>query len=129
MARVTTKILVGAVVEAEGTFTIPYPAGTVQADYNTPQDVVFDQAGVETTAEAAFGASVITITWPAGAAGDLQPGEYYIDLNTTAGNPLPSSVTTAAYQSDSTAADLSALIVDFNALLAKLQAAGLMESA
>lgn len=32
-----------------------------------------------------------------------------------------------ATQADSTAADLAALIVDFNALLAKLKASGLME--
>lgn len=104
MARVTTEILVGAAVAPEGTFTIPYPSGTVQADYATPQDVIFDLYGVEITASAAFGASVITITWPAGAAGDLQPGTYFVDLDTLTGGDLPGTVTQAAVVADSTAA-------------------------
>jgi len=39
---------------------------------------------------------------------------------------LPSSFTPAAYQADSTAVDVAGLVNDFNALLAKLIAAGLM---
>ena len=34
----------------------------------------------------------------------------------------------AAYQADSTASDVAGLVADFNALLAKLKAAGLMAS-
>lgn len=104
MARVTTEILVGAAVAPAGTFTIPYPSGTVQADYATPQDVIFDLYGVEITASAAFGASEITVTWPAGAAGDLQPGTYFIDLDTLSGGDLPANVSQAAAVADSTAA-------------------------
>ena len=39
---------------------------------------------------------------------------------------LPSSFTPAENQSDSTATTIAGLVVDFNALLAKLKAAGLM---
>ena len=39
---------------------------------------------------------------------------------------LPSDFTPAAVQADSTATDASGLVTDFNALLAKLKAAGLM---
>jgi len=39
---------------------------------------------------------------------------------------LPSALTPAAYQADSTATTIAGLVVDFNALLAKLKAAGLM---
>lgn len=129
MAIVTVEILVGAVVAPEGTFTIPYPSGTVQADYNTPQDVIFDQAGVETTASAAFGASVITITWPALAAGDLQPGTYFIDLDTTAGGPIPNTAVQVGYLANSAAVDVAGIVASHNALLAALQASGLMKSA
>jgi hypothetical protein len=41
---------------------------------------------------------------------------------------LPSDFTPAAVQADSTATDASGLVTDFNALLAKLKAAGLMAS-
>ena len=41
---------------------------------------------------------------------------------------LPSSFTPAALQADSTATTSAGLVVDFNALLAKLKAAGLMAS-
>ena len=45
------------------------------------------------------------------------------------GTPLVRSpLTSAANQADSTAATIADLKADFNALLAKLQAAGLMES-
>lgn len=39
---------------------------------------------------------------------------------------LPSNFTPAAFQADSTATTIAGLVVDFNALLAKLRAAGLM---
>ena len=39
---------------------------------------------------------------------------------------LPSALTPAAYQADSTATTIAGLVVDFNALLAKLKAARLM---
>lgn len=38
------------------------------------------------------------------------------------------SFSPAALQADSTAADVAGLVIDFNALLAKLKAAGLMKS-
>ena len=41
---------------------------------------------------------------------------------------LPSDFTPAAFQADSTASTIAGLVVDFNALLAKLKAAGLMAS-
>ncbi|MDW7652038.1 MAG: Head fiber protein [Bacillota bacterium] len=41
---------------------------------------------------------------------------------------LPSGFTPAAFQEDSTATTIEGLVVDFNALLAKLKAAGLMAS-
>ena len=41
---------------------------------------------------------------------------------------LPSNFTPAAVQADSTATDAAGLVTDFNALLAKLKAAGLMAS-
>lgn len=41
---------------------------------------------------------------------------------------LPSSFTPAAFQADSTASTIAGLVLDFNALLAKLKAAGLMAS-
>lgn len=41
---------------------------------------------------------------------------------------LPSTFTPAAVQADSTATDITGLVTDFNSLLAKLRAAGLMES-
>jgi hypothetical protein len=41
---------------------------------------------------------------------------------------LPSTFTPAAFQADSTASTIAGLVVDFNALLAKLKAAGLMAS-
>jgi len=41
---------------------------------------------------------------------------------------LPSSFTPAAFQTDSTASTIAGLVLDFNALLAKLKAAGLMAS-
>lgn len=129
MARVTTEILVGAAVAPAGTFTIPYPSGTVQADYATPQDVIFDLYGVEITASAAFGASDITITWPGGAAGDLQPGTYFIDLDTTAGGPIPNTAVQVEYLADSAAVDVAGIVASHNALLAALQASGLMKSA
>lgn len=43
------------------------------------------------------------------------------------GQPVNLSFTPAANQADSTAADVGDLVADFNALLAKLKAAGLME--
>lgn len=43
-------------------------------------------------------------------------------------NDALSSAEPAAFQADTTAADLAALKVDFNLLLDKLQAAGLMET-
>jgi Head fiber protein. len=39
---------------------------------------------------------------------------------------LPSALTPAAFQADSTATTIAGLVVDFNALLAKLKGAGLM---
>ncbi|ETA80586.1 Head fiber protein [Youngiibacter fragilis] len=39
---------------------------------------------------------------------------------------LPSAFTPATFQADSTATTIAGLVVDFNALLAKLKAAGLM---
>ena len=39
---------------------------------------------------------------------------------------LPSDFTPAAFQADSSASTIAGLVVDFNALLAKLKAAGLM---
>lgn len=41
---------------------------------------------------------------------------------------LPATFTPAAFQADSTASTIAGLVVDFNALLAKLKAAGLMAS-
>ena len=41
---------------------------------------------------------------------------------------LPSAFTPAALQADSTAVDVAGIVSDFNALLAKLKAAGLMET-
>lgn len=41
---------------------------------------------------------------------------------------LPSSFTPAAYQADSIATEIAGLVTDFNSLLAKLKAAGLMAS-
>lgn len=41
---------------------------------------------------------------------------------------LPSDFTLAAFQADSVATTIAGLVVDFNALLAKLKAAGLMAS-
>ena len=41
---------------------------------------------------------------------------------------LPSDFTPAAFQADSVATTIAGLVVDFNALLAKLKAAGLMAS-
>ncbi|AHM57679.1 hypothetical protein EAL2_808p01740 (plasmid) [Peptoclostridium acidaminophilum DSM 3953] len=41
---------------------------------------------------------------------------------------LPSDFTPAAFQADSVATTIAGLVVDFNALLAKLKAAGLMVS-
>ena len=41
---------------------------------------------------------------------------------------LPSTFTPAAYQADSTAIDIAGIVSDFNSLLAKLKAAGLMET-
>lgn len=41
---------------------------------------------------------------------------------------LPSSFTPATFQADSVATTIAGLVVDFNALLAKLKAAGLMEA-
>lgn len=41
---------------------------------------------------------------------------------------LPFTFTPAAFQADSTASTIAGLVVDFNALLAKLKAAGLMAS-
>lgn len=41
---------------------------------------------------------------------------------------LPSSFTPADFQADSTASTIAGLVVDFNALLAKLKAAGIMAS-
>lgn len=64
----------------------------------------------------------------------------HTDLDTTAKTNLVAAVnevgavaagaldTPAAYQADSAASDVPGLLADFNALLAKLIAAGLMES-
>ena len=41
---------------------------------------------------------------------------------------LPSDFTLAAFQADSVATTIAGLVVDFNALLAKLKAAGIMAS-
>lgn len=41
---------------------------------------------------------------------------------------LPSSFTPATYQADSIATEIAGLVTDFNSLLAKLKAAGLMAS-
>jgi hypothetical protein len=41
---------------------------------------------------------------------------------------LPSAFTPAVFQADSVATTIAGLVVDFNALLAKLKAAGLMAS-
>ncbi|AHM57244.1 hypothetical protein EAL2_c19630 [Peptoclostridium acidaminophilum DSM 3953] len=41
---------------------------------------------------------------------------------------LPSDFTPAAFQADSSASTIAGLVVDFNALLAKLKVAGLMVS-
>lgn len=44
------------------------------------------------------------------------------------GQPVNLSITPAAYQADSVADNVADLAADFNALLAKLRAAGLMEA-
>lgn len=41
---------------------------------------------------------------------------------------LPSSFTPAAFQANSTATEIAGLVTDFNLLLAKLKAAGLMST-
>ncbi|MEA1961274.1 MAG: Head fiber protein [Bacillota bacterium] len=41
---------------------------------------------------------------------------------------IPDAVTPATYQADSTVTAAAGLVTDFNALLAKLRAAGLMET-
>jgi hypothetical protein len=56
--------------------------------------------------------------WVVGGELDVQPGATF-KLNGTA-------VTQAADQANSTAADVATLVTDFNSLLAKLKAAGLM---
>lgn len=52
-----------------------------------------------------------------------EAGEPFVNGNSALAGAEP-----AAFQADSVAADTAAMVVDFNALLAKLVAAGLMEA-
>jgi hypothetical protein len=62
-----------------------------------------------------------------GAARTARTQQFNINLFNANGTPyLPLVASKATHQADTVAADLAAMKVDFNALLAKLQAADLM---
>lgn len=101
MSRTTKKVTLASAVAAAGTFTIPN-GEQAQADFVTPQDVTIEVYAREFTCSASFGASEITVTWPAGAPYDLPAGEYYIDFDLVGGDPLSGDASAAANQADST---------------------------
>lgn len=101
MSKTTKKVILASAVTAGNTFTIPN-GEQAQADFVTPQDVTVETYTREFTCAASFGASEITVTWPAGAPYDLPAGEYYIDFDLVGGAALPSDVSVAANQADST---------------------------
>lgn len=124
MSRATLKATVAAAVAAGGTFTVAY-VGQAQADFTSGQTVNVEVYGGQTECAVSFGASEATITWPGGASYSLPAGEYYIDFDLVGGDEVD-RVNQAENQADSVAATVGDLVTDFNSLLAKLKAAGLM---
>lgn len=121
---------VGANVATNGTIDFPYVTGITQATYIPGSEVlavealqdVIDQDNAKFTV--ASDADSLTVTWkgattiPAGSVVKLQAR--------VAGGEV--TVVEQANQVDSVAADVATLKTDFNALLAKLRAAGILVS-
>lgn len=126
--KMTVKVLIAAAVAAGGTFTVPYAAGFAQADFPATGTTDVSYSGVSTECAVTYGATEITVTWPAGAAASLAPGEYYLDFDALQGGNLPDNVRQASATEDSVAVALADLVADHNALLQNLRDAGLMES-
>jgi hypothetical protein len=61
-------------------------------------------------------------------AGIVSPSAAKAKARTNLGAVAAGDIPVAAHQANSVAADVATLVTDFNALLAKLQAAGLMAS-
>lgn len=141
MAVFSLSTVNAADVATNGTITFAYPAGVTSANIAAGGEVlglpslqnVLDQAA--DTFTVAYSGSITvtykdTTTIPAGSKIDLQIKSIdAADANTN----LPAATATyrgavkqAAHQADSVAADVATMKTDFNALLAKLQAAGVM---
>lgn len=126
MSRTTLKATIAIATAAAATFTVPY-GNEAQADFTEGQSVTLSVYGrTFTIATVTFGASAATLTWPADAPYALPPGEYYIDFDLV-GADEQDRFTPAENQADSVASTIAALVIDHNALLAKLKAAGIME--
>lgn len=126
MSVATLKKNLASEVAAGGTFTVAY-SGQSQGGFVSGQQVNIDVYGGQVACDVSFGASEATVTWPAGADYALPAGTYYIDFDTAGGNPLrETDANQAANQADSAAGTVGEVVTDFNALLAKLKAAGIM---
>lgn len=145
MSNITIKTVVAAAVATNGTITFTYPAGVAQGDFVAGGEVLGIASLQNVLAQAAdtftvsYGSTSATVTYkdatsiPAGS--ELWFGSHTVD-KASADNQVPAATTTArggvkqaVVQAASTASDAAGLVTDFNALLTKLKAAGVMASA
>jgi hypothetical protein len=143
MAVHSLETVIASAVATDGTITFAYPAGVTSANVASGGEVLGLPGLQSVLAQAADTFTVaysgsITVTYkdttsiPAGTVVRLQIKSVdAADADTN----LPAATTTyrgavkqAATQAASTAADTAAMVVDFNALLTKLKAAGIMAS-
>lgn len=73
---------VAADVEPGGTVTVPYPELMEQTDFIEDATVPITVYSKRWEAAAVFGASDVTLTWPADAPYDLPAGEHAVSLRT-----------------------------------------------
>lgn len=124
MDKTTLTAVVAAPVLAAGTFTVAYNTA-VQADFTVGQTVNVLVYGSLVACAVTFGASVATITWPAGSTYSLPADSYIIDFDLIGGGEQD-VFTRMDNQADSVAATVADAVIDLNILLGKLKVAGLM---
>ena len=135
MAFKTLTTVLAATVANAATFTVPYPAGTVQADFTAPNDaadgvLIINSNDVYNEADAdisiAYGASNITITnatgsaLAAGSTVDLQLGQ--------AGGDSPALEPADAIADTASGATLADVITKQNEILAAMRSQGIIAS-
>lgn len=125
MSIATLKATIDTAVEPEGTFTVDYTSQE-ETDFTASQTVDVSVYGGSINCAVSFGASAATVTWPADADYDLPAGEYYIDFDLVGGDQQD-RFDQMENQADSEATDAAGVVVDFNLLLDKLKASGLMQ--